>query len=94
MVEPEVPRVPDHAPLAVQEVAFWLDQLRVALCPGMTALGLTEIEATEFGTGVEMGVEVPPLQPERTKAERRNNKQNRERGFPVFAGNCIRPPCL
>jgi hypothetical protein len=34
--------VPDQAPLAVQLVAFPLVQLRVALCPGMTELGLKE----------------------------------------------------
>ena len=37
--EPEVAIEPDHAPLPVQEVAFELDQLMVALCPGSTALG-------------------------------------------------------
>jgi len=94
VVEPDVPSVPDQAPLAVQELAFWLDQVRVALCPGITALGLMEIEATEFAAGGAIGTELPPLHPERTKAERTRSKQNREKGFPVFVGNCIRPPCL
>ena len=38
--EPETARVPDHAPLAVQEVAFVEDQVRVEVPPLVTVLGL------------------------------------------------------
>jgi hypothetical protein len=35
--------VPVQAPLAVQAVAFAVDQVSVALCPTVTEVGLTEI---------------------------------------------------
>jgi hypothetical protein len=35
--------VPDQAPLAVHVVVYPEVQLRVALCPGITALGLREM---------------------------------------------------
>jgi hypothetical protein len=69
--DPEVASDPDQAPLAVQDVAFELDQVSVALCPGMTAAGLMETRATALGGGGVTGAVVPPLQPERTKAETR-----------------------
>jgi len=40
VLEPDVPWEPDQAPLAVQDVALALVQRMVALCPGITALGL------------------------------------------------------
>jgi hypothetical protein len=38
--EPETPFVPAQPPLAVQEVALVADQVRVALLPFVTVLGL------------------------------------------------------
>jgi hypothetical protein len=38
--EPETPLVPAQPPLAVQDVAFVADQVRVALLPLATVLGL------------------------------------------------------
>jgi hypothetical protein len=37
---PDIVLVPDHPPLAVQEVAFWDDQVRVAEFPEVTLVGL------------------------------------------------------
>jgi hypothetical protein len=38
--EPETPFVPDQPPLALQDVALVADQVRVALPPFVTVLGL------------------------------------------------------
>ena len=48
-MDPADCKVPDQLPLAVQVVAFAVVQLRVALCPGMTELGLRE-RLTEAGS--------------------------------------------
>jgi hypothetical protein len=40
VLEPDVASEPDQAPPAVQDLALALDQVMVALCPGITALGL------------------------------------------------------
>ena len=80
MVVPDVASAPDQAPLAVQDVALELVQVRVALWPGITALGLMVRVTIAFSvgcTGVTAGVELL-LQPERTKAERRNKTETKE----------------
>lgn len=93
VVEPEIACAPDHAPLPVHDVALLLVQLRVALWPGMTALGLIEILTVAFGGGCGVRVDfAPPLQPERTKAETRRMTKIRDRGFLVSASRCITPP--
>ena len=94
VVEPEVATEPDQAPLAVQDVAFALDQVTVAFWPGVTALGLMDMDAVALGGGgVGVTEEEPPLlQPERTKADRRQRKTTGQRGLPVRAGTCISPP--
>jgi len=51
VLEPEALRAPDQAPLAVQEVAFEVVQVRVALCPGMTEAGVTFIVTIALATG-------------------------------------------
>ena len=43
--------VPDHAPLAAQEVALELLQVSVALWPGMTALGAIDSVTVATGGG-------------------------------------------
>ena len=55
--EPDVVLVPDHPPLAVQEVAFALDQVSVDEPPEVTDVG--EAEKVTVGDGVGGGV-VPP----------------------------------
>ena len=93
--EPEVASEPDHPPLAVQDVAFELDQVMVALCPGITALGLIETLATaRSGGGPMVTGELPLLQPERTKAETKKTTTIRKRNFPVCVGACISFPHL
>ena len=94
VVDPEVASEPDQAPLAVHPVALVLDQVSVALWPGATAAGLMEMIAVAFGGG---GVEFieddePPLQPERTKAEKRNRREAQEQNVPPGACKRIRPP--
>ena len=51
VVDPEMAGDPDHAPLAVQSEAFEVDQLRVALCPGMTDAGVILIRTAAGGAG-------------------------------------------
>ena len=86
-------KVPDQAPLAVQVEASALVQVRVALCPGMTELGLRfMVTSARSGGGVIVIVFVGPLlQPERTKAERRTTA-GKEVSFLAPVGNCITPP--
>ena len=94
LLEPEAASVPDQAPLAVQEVAFPVVQVTVALCPGMTEVG-ARLSVTIAGGagGVSVtGVVTPEVQPERTKAERKNKTETKERAFPVPVGTCIKPP--
>ncbi len=43
MTEPDVPFVPDHAPLAVQDVALTDDQVIVDELPETTTVGEAEI---------------------------------------------------
>ena len=93
MVDPEVARVPDQAPLAVQEVALEEPQVRVALCPGITEAGVTPmvtVVGAAGGAGVVAGVD-PLLQPERTKAKR-SKTANKEVAFLDPVGNCMTPP--
>jgi hypothetical protein len=47
--EPDTALAPDHAPEAVQAVALVADQLRVALLPLATVLGLAD--KLTLGTG-------------------------------------------
>src|SRR5205814_4797175 len=92
VMEPDVPSVPDQVPLPVQARALVLVHERVALWPGITALGLMETLAVAFGAGgVEMMFELPLLQPERTKAERRNMTKTKERVFRDSTGTFIAP---
>ena len=55
--EPLVALVPDHAPEAVQDVAFVADQVSVALLPLVTELGLA-LNVT-VGTGALTETVVP-----------------------------------
>lgn len=94
LVEPEVPSVPDQAPLAVHEVAFPVVHVIVALCPGITEVGASDsvtIAAGVGGVGV-VGVVTLELQPERTKAEKRSTIASKESEFLLSAGTCITPP--
>jgi hypothetical protein len=92
VVEPEVASVPDHVPLAVQDEAFALDHVRVALCPGETALGEMERLVLAGGAcGGEMAV-FAPEQPERTKAKTRSGRMSKDRDFLDSAGNGIGTP--
>ena len=91
-MEPDVLSVPDQAPLAVQAFALELVQERVALWPGMMALGLRETLTVALGDGgVEVIADPLPLQPERTKAKRRKMTHIEKRGFLDSVGTCIRP---
>ena len=49
---PPVPLVPDHPPLAVQEVAFALDQVMVVEPPVVTPDGDAEMVTVGVGGGV------------------------------------------
>jgi hypothetical protein len=94
VAEPDMASVPAQAPLAVQDVAFSLVQVMVALCPGITEIGV-RLRVTNAGGGgwvkVAAGVTLE-LQPERTKAERRSTTASKESDFLDSAGNCITPP--
>jgi hypothetical protein len=75
----------------VQEVALLLDHVRVALCPGMTALGLIDTLTVVLGAGCGVGAETPPPpQLERTKELRKT--KTRKTHFRVTVGDCISPP--
>jgi len=68
-----------------------LDHVRVALCPGITTLGLIDILTVVLGAGCGVGTGMPlPPQLERTK-ERRKTKTMKTH-LRVNAGNCIGPP--
>lgn len=87
-----MPSVPDQAPLAVHVFALELDQERVALWPGMTALGLMATLAVARGAvWVVVMAGTPLLQPERTKAEKRSMTKTKEKVFQDPVGTCIRP---
>jgi hypothetical protein len=91
-MEPDMPSVPDQVPLAVQVLALELDQERVALWPGITALGLMVTLAVARGAVcVVVTAGVPLLQPERTKAEKRSMTKTKETAFKDPVGTCIRP---
>ena len=51
VVDPERAGDPDHAPPAVQLEAFDVDQVRVALCPGMTDAGVILMLTDAGGAG-------------------------------------------
>jgi hypothetical protein len=94
VAEPDMASVPAQAPLAVQDVAFSLVQVMVALCPGITELGVT-LRVTNAGGGgvVKVAALVDFLpQPEKTKAERRSTTASKESDFLDSAGTCITPP--
>ncbi len=57
---PEVALVPDQHPLALQEVAFVLDHIRVDELPLVTLVGEAEIVTVGDGVGGG-GVPPPPL---------------------------------
>lgn len=71
LIEPDGAILPDQAPLASHEVALVLDQFTVAVCPGITALGLTDTVTVAWGGGVGFvgvgNVNEPEPQPEITK---------------------------
>lgn len=70
-MEPEIASEPDQEPLAVHDVALVLDHVRVALWPGITALGVIESVAVALGAGVVLVIDDDPEpQPERTKTDR------------------------
>lgn len=78
-MEPEIASVPDHEPPAVHDVALVLDHVRVALWPGITALGVIESVAVDLGAGGVLVVDDDPEpQPERTKAERNKTTKTKE----------------
>jgi hypothetical protein len=78
-MEPEIARVPDQEPPAVHDVAFVLDHVRVALWPGITALGVIESVAVALGAGGVFVVgDDPEPQPERTKADRNKATKTKE----------------
>ena len=61
VIDPEVGWEPDQDPLPLHAVAFWLVQVRVALWPGITAVGFNEILTVAGGPG---GVNtIPGLEP-------------------------------
>jgi hypothetical protein len=93
VAEPEVAMAPDQAPLAEQDEAFEDVQVTVALCPGMTELGLRFILIVVGNAGCVGGTMDfdPLLQPERTKAEKRRTA-GKEISFPGPVGSCITPP--
>lgn len=94
VIDPEVGWGPDQEPLPLQAVAFWLLQVRVALWPGMTALGFRERLTLVGGPGWETttdGME-PLLHPVRTKEE---TVKNIKKGDVLGKmGMCIWPSCL
>lgn len=63
--------LPDQAPLPVQETELAVDHVRVALWPGNTALGLTEMLTVggKVAVGAVKFTVDPPPQPERTGNE-------------------------
>ena len=68
-----------------------LDHVRVALCPGITTLGLIDILTVVLGAGCGVGTGMPlPPQLERTKERRRT--KTRETHFRVNTATCIGPP--
>ena len=92
-MEPETASAPDQEPLAVQEVALVLDQVRVALWPGITALGVIKSVAVALGAGGVFVVDDDPEpQPERTKADRSKTTITKECRLLPNAGTCISPP--
>ena len=96
VIDPEVGSEPDHVPLALQPVAFEVLQVRVALWPGSTATGLSEILSDVGAAGVDVvRIEFGPLlHPERTSNEMDRNAKAKERRFLVRAGKCIGPPAF
>lgn len=73
LIEPDVAILPDQAPLAVHTMASVLDHVSVAVCPGITLLGLTETVAVALGGGVvdRLGDKVDHApHPERTETEK------------------------
>ena len=75
-IDPAVATVPDQAPLPVQDVELVLDQLSVAVCPGITALGLKEMVTVALGGGVGVVVVVTGNDPEPQPLKTRTNKTN------------------
>ena len=94
VVEPYAAKAPDQAPLAVQALACELDQVSVALWPGVTAAGFSERVAVALGGGVLPMVVcgMVRLHPERTKARRRKRRQ--DNGILYGVGKCISPRFL
>lgn len=92
MSEPEPFWTPDHEPLAVQVIEFWVVHVRVALCPGRSVLGLTDklMVAAGASLGRIDGIEWLP-QPERTKTLKESKKRTKRDPF-ASKGTCIKPP--
>jgi len=94
LTDPEVGWEPAQDPLPEHAVAFWLLQVRVALWPGDTELGLTEMLIVAGAPGgVKTAAEVElRLQPERTRTYTVRST-SRNRAVPGNLGKCIEPPC-
>ena len=71
-MDPEADWEPDQDPLPLQAVAFWLLHVRVALCPGMTALGTNEILTTAGAAGGVNTTEETEPRPHPARARERN----------------------
>jgi len=87
--------VPDQPPPAVQDVALDVVHVRVALCPGITELGVTFIVTMAGGigcTGLVAAFFEPPPHPERTKAKTKNKTSKKQRTLLEPVGSCIAPP--
>ena len=59
--EPDVALVPDHPPLAVQEVALVLDHVSVDELPEVTDVGLAERETVGAGVAAACVVALTPV---------------------------------
>ena len=70
-----------------------LDHVRVALCPGITAVGLIDMLTVGLGAACGAGSDFPLPQLERTKDKMKRTK-TRETHFRVIAGDCISPHSL
>jgi len=80
--------VPVHEPLAVQEVALAVDQVRVALWPGDTALGVT-VMLMDAGAPVvptEKAAFPPELHAERASTESNSTTRTQKRDKGVSLG--------